>query len=748
MKFTFFSLLLISFVTVHGQDNFVFETPTSTGTVPTNFIGVSRDKYEREVSKKEHSKLEDQFALEAQYSLSSILQSGKVIFNDEVTNYLNKVMDKLFAGNHSLRNKLEVYTIKSTMVNAFCTKSGVIIVSTGLLAQLENEAQLAFVLAHESVHFTEEHGIESYEHRHESSRGKGQYRRLDSEERVLRRHLYSRENELEADKKGLALLEDSEYSMSTILNVFDILKYSYLHFDEVPFERDFFNDENFIIPDEFFLDVVSEIKLDDDFDEDKSTHPSASSRKEQLDSRIVNSVNEGKKQYLVSEDRFKDIQKICRYENTRQYLLSSRYKKALYNSFLLLKTYGRTNYIDESIGYALYGLAKKKIYANEITRQISSVFDYEDEDFDDDDYYSDIEGEYQQIVYLFGKLSMDHLISLAVKYNNQNYTRFQSQFSYAMLRDLFEDMNAYNTVSMHDYSRKPLKQKEVIEDSTKAKTKLEKIREQSVDYTSDGAFFRYALVGVSNFNELLDLFDELEEDVTSNKEDFDDYYDSFNSFDRIAGNPDNKKKLRHDGYTLGIDKLAVLSPIVRITDERKRNEVRLQNAEQLNLNLNSKINAISRMVGLQASLLDLHSTNVSLTTFNQHNLLREYYYEKLGHLSIELISPIYYEVEKLRSSLGTNYACLLGNMELIERRKNIGSVLFYSIVYFPLLPYGIWYAATPMRHTAYFSIIMNLAEDKLEFIEYKELKSKNYPELKNQNLYTTFYQAHQGGEEK
>ena len=54
------------------------------------------------------------------------------------------------------------HILRDVAVNAFALPDGQLYVNTGLLAQLENEAQLAAVLAHEVQHTAGHHGIQSY----------------------------------------------------------------------------------------------------------------------------------------------------------------------------------------------------------------------------------------------------------------------------------------------------------------------------------------------------------------------------------------------------------------------------------------------------------------------------------------------------------------------------------------------------------------------------------------------------------
>src|ERR1700693_3039664 len=82
-----------------------------------------------------------------------------LVYADEPTNaYLQRVGESLVARDLKLENVVWQFRVLSDPVpNAFALPNGSIYVNTGLLALLENEAQLASVLAHEETHVLHRH---------------------------------------------------------------------------------------------------------------------------------------------------------------------------------------------------------------------------------------------------------------------------------------------------------------------------------------------------------------------------------------------------------------------------------------------------------------------------------------------------------------------------------------------------------------------------------------------------------------
>jgi predicted Zn-dependent protease len=87
---------------------------------------------------------------------TTIEYSGQIYDDRRVTAYLQGVMDRLYP---EFKGKIHVRIYDSTQLNAFALPNGSIYFNIGLLARIENEAQLAAVLAHEAAHFIEKHSF-------------------------------------------------------------------------------------------------------------------------------------------------------------------------------------------------------------------------------------------------------------------------------------------------------------------------------------------------------------------------------------------------------------------------------------------------------------------------------------------------------------------------------------------------------------------------------------------------------------
>ena len=191
----------------------------SKGAVPTDFSKATRQKISEDA---QHtipglSRSEQKVFIEqVNYTIDELLKSGLITYGDEVTTYIQRIGDRLTESDAELKGKLRFYTLNSNEANAFSTNQGMVFVTTGLIAQMTNEAQLAFVLAHEIIHYRERHVLDLYDYASDN-------KSLSYDEKVRFFTKYSRDNEFEADKEGVKLYHAAGYASSEILKTFDVL---------------------------------------------------------------------------------------------------------------------------------------------------------------------------------------------------------------------------------------------------------------------------------------------------------------------------------------------------------------------------------------------------------------------------------------------------------------------------------------------------------------------------------------------
>jgi len=166
-------------------------------------------------------------------------RSGTLYDNPTITQYVNKIAQKLMTP--SVRSSpltVQVKIVKSPLLNAFAYPNGLIYVHTGILARIENEAQLAALLGHELTHATHRHTIQAFRGVQRSSTALATFQlltlpfgvfgaaatALGSVGYVASVSGYSRGNEREADREGLALAVAAGYAPAEAPKLFEHLK--------------------------------------------------------------------------------------------------------------------------------------------------------------------------------------------------------------------------------------------------------------------------------------------------------------------------------------------------------------------------------------------------------------------------------------------------------------------------------------------------------------------------------------------
>lgn len=409
----------------------------SEGPVPGDIQNSLRELYDMDKERvKEYNKgkmTNRNRVLLSSYQINKLMASGRVLYGDPITKMVESVADKLLEDEPELRSHFRFYTVKSSDVNAFCTGQGMIFVNVGLIAQLQDESQLAYILSHEMVHYIREHNLEvlTRDHRKDAKKTDKEDEIWESDKTLrlfMKYHNRSHAMETEADTIGLLRFYLNAGYTTDLDGVFDVLQYSELPFDEIPFDTNYFNGSRYKVPHICFLDSVKSISSRDDYDDSKSSHPNIKKRRECV-ANILERYSKGGETYIVTTPEYFDqIRTLARFECIRMDLIGANYANAFYSCYLLQQTMPDNMYIEKARLQAIYGITKYKNYqsASSITPS-----------------YNDYEGEIQQVYHLFNKINANEMNLLAVRELWKFNQRHPEEKEIGMLledacKDLFE----------------------------------------------------------------------------------------------------------------------------------------------------------------------------------------------------------------------------------------------------------------------------------------------------------------------
>ncbi|MEH2112178.1 M48 family metallopeptidase [Nostoc sp.] len=143
--------------------------------------------------------------------------------NPEVNRYVEQVGRRLAVNSDRPNLPYTFQIVQDDSINAFATLGGYVYVHTGLLKTADNEAELASVLAHEIGHIGGKHVVKQMQQKALES-GLLTAAGLDRNSAVqigvqLARDLpRSRQNEFEADQRGLRTLTRTGYAQSAMVS--------------------------------------------------------------------------------------------------------------------------------------------------------------------------------------------------------------------------------------------------------------------------------------------------------------------------------------------------------------------------------------------------------------------------------------------------------------------------------------------------------------------------------------------------
>jgi predicted Zn-dependent protease len=164
--------------------------------------------------------------------------SGLLYPDPQLESYLNRIVKKLQAHSIAPDLHIRIKVLKDPHLNAFAYPNGVIYVHTGILARMDNEAQLAALLAHEMTHCTHRHSLRVIRSIKDRPAGiaavQNTLAKISAVQEVARLlgaagltvavSGYSRSLETEADLVGLDLMAKADYDSYEALKLFKHLR--------------------------------------------------------------------------------------------------------------------------------------------------------------------------------------------------------------------------------------------------------------------------------------------------------------------------------------------------------------------------------------------------------------------------------------------------------------------------------------------------------------------------------------------
>ncbi len=321
---------------------------------------------------KERKKLLEEYH-ESSIKMFSRMDSLQLLLSgDPLTLYIKSIVDKLVKANPSLQKKeYFVFTLRSNIPNASSLGEGIVFVNLDLIRKLDNESEIAFVLAHELAHDNKNHGYNRLEqtvaqltdddYKKELKRiAKQRYNTKQIYDSYMNkinanRSKYSQSNELEADSLGMVFIINAGYNperaVETLIKLdsldkpmfsdplnFHIFSFENLSFaplaDKKNSELDWKGNISYEIPDSL------------------KTHPECKLRAETLQQGIE------KKSTSFYDKNISDFKNLSSFEIIQYYYDRELYSKSLYEAMSFLKFYPENIYLKSIIAVNIFNISE------------------------------------------------------------------------------------------------------------------------------------------------------------------------------------------------------------------------------------------------------------------------------------------------------------------------------------------------------------------------------------------------------
>lgn len=199
-------------------------------------------------------------------SIMREIRADRSFYDDaEATDYLNKLGNRLAARSPDARQEFDFFLIRDGQINAFALPGGFIGINTGLMLASQSESELASVVAHEIAHVTQRHIARMIDQQRQSgvaalaamaaalllsrvSGDAGAAALAFGQAGAIQSQLnFTRENERDADRVGLQILDQAGFDAQAMASFFERLQRatriyeggapSYLRTHPLTFER-------------------------------------------------------------------------------------------------------------------------------------------------------------------------------------------------------------------------------------------------------------------------------------------------------------------------------------------------------------------------------------------------------------------------------------------------------------------------------------------------------------------------------
>ncbi|PCJ64524.1 MAG: hypothetical protein COA58_12340 [Bacteroidetes bacterium] len=655
----------------------------SNGEIPPEIHESSTIKYKKKVKIFLDSSIKEsrtvrlaqlKFIEQSTFLVDAIKNNGNIYINDSYTKLINEIADELLQESPDIRSNIHLYAYKAPYVNAFSTDQGDIFFTIGLLAHLDNEAELAFVVGHEIIHYIKQHNQAGFNKKIKVEKDRNNYEGLSIDESWEEIHAFSRSLEQEADILSLSYFLKTEYDTSAIFTALEKLKTAHLGYSDTYFNFKFLLNDRLNIPPSFMSDTMEQ---EESINNNPATHPEVETRISYCRSEINGRNSQGKKLFIKSSAQdFSSLKQQARKEQLLLLFDKHYYAKAIYNAYIQRST----------------NMEERDWYDNFINLSFNSITEIRQISSDLPEKQAEYSGELYKLWHFLYKSEKSDL--LVINFIKSYY-------------DTQEDSSKYNKNHLNHLITLMVKKKSYI---------LDKIKSSSSD-TSDLDSLKTDIV----FQELKKIIDS---------EYFIGKFGIFGSANILNISNSKKNPIKTDtGFQIqNIKHLVIFNPYYLRIDERKDGYVDYATSYKNETKLLKSISDVLEYKQVNHTILDVRSLEQEdgdkfddISTLSGY-INRFFIYDLEPRK--EVLSASEEKLDSFRKKYDTNYVMWIGARSYrgLTQHKQ-ATTLLTSFIFPQYLPYGLLETLVKNHEFQLFYILIDLKEHQIirkKFIECQE----------------------------
>ena len=715
---------------------FDYKPAKCSGAVPLDFRVKSSEKIDEAKRKIKESgvsrsdkKQEMEYAVTSGFAIDEMLSSGQILFGDSMSEYVEKVATHLLKKNDQdeLLNQLRFYVLKSPVPNAYCTSNGAVLVSVGLLSRVENEAQLAFILAHEIQHYLLKHSMNEYKKIKSTAANAGRV-----EDLLAEIYNFSKENETEADENGFKMMRQAGYNMDEGVYVFDMLKYTQYPFLEITLPIDSFETAHYKFPENLRKHVEERVKegnkedenyLTEQGDEKNATHPSLDRRINRMRDLIAeDGVQKSKPLNFIGKSSFDYTSKMARHELLLLYLRYADYGNAFYLAQVMEKLYGNTLFIAKVKAMSIYGLAHHKALEHDMNRYGCNTVT--------------ARGEWRPVISLLGKMQLKELCA------------FGSRQMY-LAKKVYKTDPFIDNVAREFFKITQVKGLIRLNDLTLAKATIEKNIDTAVETDNSGVknprnrVKRNASTGAAMGDYYMQIFADVQDREYLQKLIKEMQYTEPGKSQDVSS---TKKKTAKAVQV--VNKMVFFPPQIELSYGNDKDALKKRNLFQEEEYRNSLSNTWSQLgdkANVDVDVLKANiGENITIEAINDYMALTDWIIERINN---DTQSMLLYNSQIIKEPMQrkeTKYVGWVSYQYSKEKKAFSAETMVATIIIYPFFPfYLVWQFSKEFKYKEW-CVVYDTETGRPLHIHKKQFSSRLRGDLLNAQVYETLYNVKYG----